>query len=155
LLLKLDFEKEAYGPGDVAKAKLTVKNLKNEPVAATVRYTVALAGEQVFSSGMQASEQGTATLTFVLPADLKTSDGLLQAIVTDNGVEESISRAIPIVLNHITLQFFPEGGDLLDGTTNTVAFKAVNEFGKGADVAGEIRDDHDRFVCPFESYHMG
>jgi TonB-dependent SusC/RagA subfamily outer membrane receptor len=155
LLLKLDFEKEAYGPGDVVKAKLTTKNLKNETVAATIKYTVALSGEHVFSSELRASEQGTATITFTLPTDLKTSDGLLQAIVTDNGVEESISRAIPIVLNYITLQFFPEGGDLLDGVTNTVAFKAVNEFGKGADVAGEIRDEHDRFVCSFESYHMG
>ena len=155
LLLKLDFEKEAYGPGDVVKAKLTAKNLKNETVAATIKYTAALSGEQVFSSELQASEQGIATLTFTLPADLKTSDGLLQAIVTDNGVEESISRAIPIVLNHITLQFFPEGGDLVDAVTNTVAFKAVNEFGKGADVAGEIRDENDRFVCRFESYHMG
>jgi TonB-dependent SusC/RagA subfamily outer membrane receptor len=155
LLLKLDFEKEAYGPGDVVKAKLTTKNLKNETVAATIKYTVALSGQQVFSSELRASEQGTASLTFTLPTDLKTSDGLLQAIVADNGVEESISRAIPIVLNHITLQFFPEGGDMVDGVTNTVAFKAVNEFGKGADVAGEIRDEHDRFVCSFESYHMG
>ncbi|HEY5746882.1 MAG TPA: MG2 domain-containing protein [Chryseolinea sp.] len=155
LLLKLDFEKEAYGPGDMVKAKLTAKNLKNETVAATIKYTVALSGQQVFFSELQASEQGTATLTFTLPTDLKTSDGLLQAIVADNGVEESISRAIPIVLNHITLQFFPEGGDLLDGVTNSVAFKAVNEFGKGADVSGEIRDENDRFVCDFESYHMG
>ncbi len=41
----------------------------------------------------------------------------------------------------IDLQFFPEGGTFVEGVKNKVAFKAVNDFGKGIDFTGEIIDD--------------
>ena len=56
----------------------------------------------------------------------------------DIGITESVSRSIPIVLNEIDLQFFPEGGELTDGLQSKVAFKALNEFGKAADIKGDV-----------------
>ena len=55
-----------------------------------------------------------------------------------NGQAESIARSVPIVLNTMDLQFFPEGGDLVEGIETKLAFKALNEYGKPADVEGII-----------------
>ncbi|WP_052306796.1 TonB-dependent receptor plug domain-containing protein [Chitinophaga pinensis] len=49
----------------------------------------------------------------------------------------------------------PEGGTLVDGLSTNIAFKAINEFGKPADVKGEIKDDNNNTVATFESFHDG
>lgn len=156
LLLKLDYEKESYGAGDRVDAKLTIRNLKNEEVAgASVRVIARIGGVDVFNSTVTSGDKGIAEISFTLPADLATTDGLLQAIVSTQGVEESISRSIPIVLNKIAISFFPEGGYGLEKVSSKIAFKATNEFGKGADVSGSILNDRKEVVASFESFHMG
>src|SRR5688572_22833334 len=156
LLLKLDYEKESYGPGNIVNATLKVTNLKNEKVNdATVRLKAMIAGNKWSESAVATDTNGEAVISFHLPDTLKTTDGLLQAIVTTDGVEESISRSIPIVLNKITLQFYPEGGHWVENVNGSVAFKALNEFGKGADITGMIVDEKGRRITSFESFHMG
>lgn len=156
LLLKMDFEKESYGAGEQVSAKLTITNLKNEKVTnASIDVNVKIDGISVLASSLYSDEQGQSSINFRLPDTLNTTDGLLQAIVNTPDVEESISRSIPIVLNKIAIQFLPEGGTWVSNINSTMAFKALNEFGKGADVAGVILDDKNNIVTSFESFHMG
>ena len=156
LLLKLDFEKKAYGKNDWVTASLKVRNLKDEPLAfAEVKAQLKLDGNQQESKPFQTDIKGEVKVTFQLPVNLNTTDGLLQVLVSQGGVEESISRSVPIVLNKIQLSFFPEGGEVVAGSGGRVAFKALNEFGKGADVDGIIIDERGRTVSTFQSYHLG
>jgi alpha-2-macroglobulin-like protein len=156
LLLKLDFEKEAYGPSDEVVATLKARDLENRPISSQeVTYTVQLAGRQLHAGNAQTDAQGEARVQFALPADLNSSDGLLNILITNRGIQESISRAVPIVLHRIDLQFFPEGGELVSGMRSKVAFKALNEFGKPADVEGEILNQQGQVVERFKSFHMG
>lgn len=53
------------------------------------------------------------------------------------------------------LQFFPEGGDLLAGTAQTVAFKAVGTDGFGKDIEGNIYNEKDEFIVAIKSMHKG
>lgn len=156
LLLNLDFEKEAYGAGDAVTAKLKVENLKNEIMdAARSAYTVSIDGSQILSSTVRTDSEGLATIQFDLPDDLSSTNGLLNVIVSADGYQESISRAVPIVLNKISLTFFPEGGHQVQGISGKMAFKALNEFGKGADISGSILDADNNKIASFESFHMG
>ena len=59
------------------------------------------------------------------------------------------------MLNKIALQFFPEGGTWIQGVPTTIAFKALNEYGKGADVSGEIINSQQQEIATFQSLHMG
>ncbi|MGZ3942441.1 MAG: alpha-2-macroglobulin family protein [Bacteroidia bacterium] len=86
---------------------------------------------------------------------MKTTDGLLNVMIDYNGSTESVSRSIPIVLNTIKFTLFPEGGDLVCGLDNNVAFRALNEFGKPADVEGVVLTEKGSRVASFGSYHMG
>lgn len=53
------------------------------------------------------------------------------------------------------LQFFPEGGHLIAGCLQQVAFKAVDKDGWGCDVHGRIIDQDGREVGSFQSSHLG
>lgn len=156
LKMKLDFEKKAVGPGDEVVAKLEINTNENKPLANTkIKYVANIDGKQYLAKVESTDEDGLQYLKFKLPADLKSNDGLLNVMIDYNGSTESISRSIPIVLNKITLNLFPEGGDLVADLKSRVAFRALNEFSKPADVSGEIRNSKNEKVAGFSSFHMG
>ena len=53
------------------------------------------------------------------------------------------------------VQFFPEGGELVNGVRCKVAFKAVNPMGSGENIKGSIIDNDGGLVAEFESAHAG
>ncbi len=62
---------------------------------------------------------------------------------------------IPKPEKDFDLQFFPEGGDLLVGAAQTVAFKAIGTDGFGKDIEGNVYNDKDEFVAVIKSMHKG
>ena len=156
ILMKLDFPKKGYGPGDEVIADYSVRNLGDQPIKnLAAKFVVAIAGKTIETSGFKTNSEGKYQLKFKLPNDLASSDGLLNITIDYDAYIESISRSIPIVLNKIDLQFMPEGGTLVQGITGNMAFKAVNEFGKPVDIKGEVLDSKGNRVVAFESYHFG
>lgn len=53
------------------------------------------------------------------------------------------------------VQFFPEGGELLSNVENQVAFKAIDQNGRGINVAGNIVDETGTVLTKFSSEHNG
>ncbi len=156
LKMKLDFEKKAFGSGDEVVARLDLHTNENKALSNyKIRFTASLAGEKLIDKAEVTDEEGTQFIKFKLPAKLNTSDGLLNVLIDYNGSTESVSRSIPIVLNKIRLDLFPEGGDLVCGEESRVAFRALNEFGKPADIEGLVLNDKGNQVSSFSSFHQG
>lgn len=55
----------------------------------------------------------------------------------------------------VKLQFFPEGGYLVQGLTHTAAFKATDESGRPVWVSGEIRDEKNNKITELNTFHDG
>ena len=156
LLMKIDFEKEAYGPADKVDASLSIRTLEDKALVNSPFYfEVSLAGVKKLTQSGTTDKEGKAIVSFILPEDLTSNDGLLNVYIRYEGNTESISRSVPIVLNDIEIQFFPEGGELLKNFDNTCAFIALDEFGKPADIEGIVFDINDNEICTFRSYHQG
>lgn len=156
LKMKLDFDREAYGSGDQVTASLDLNTNANQPLSNyDFSYVASLDGTKLVQLNGSTDATGKATLKFNLPEGLKTNDGLVNVMIQYNGLTESISRSVPILLNTIKLSLFPEGGDLVEGLSSKVAFRALNEFDKPADIEGVVVDDRGSQVAQFSSYHMG
>jgi alpha-2-macroglobulin-like protein len=156
LKMKLDFLKKSYGAGDEVVAKIELITNENIPlIHHPLNFIAQLNGKTIAQSSLVTNEDGLGMLKFNLPKTLTTNDGLMNVMIKYNGSTESISRAIPIVINAIDLQVFPEGGDLVNGIKSRLAFTAKNEFGKSADVEGEIVNSKGQKVTNFSSYHQG
>ncbi|HTK20651.1 MAG TPA: MG2 domain-containing protein, partial [Mucilaginibacter sp.] len=54
-----------------------------------------------------------------------------------------------------SIQFFPEGGNLVGGIASKVAFKAVDKNGRGITVRGAVVDQHNDTVAHFKSLKFG
>lgn len=61
----------------------------------------------------------------------------------------------PERIDKLDLQFFPEGGELIAGLRNRVAFKAVGSDGLGLKVKGKLVDDQNQTITTFESNIFG
>ncbi|NQY07112.1 MAG: TonB-dependent receptor plug domain-containing protein, partial [Flavobacteriaceae bacterium] len=156
LLMKLDFEKKAYGKNAHVTANFEVKTLDNLPLSfKTIPFEVRLKGKTTHSSSTTTDRKGKTKVQFTLPSNLNSSDIVLNVLVPHKGSKESISRSVPVILDNVDLQFFPESGKSLVGYSNKIAFKALNEFGNPADVSGEITDENGNFITNFNSYHDG
>jgi hypothetical protein len=53
------------------------------------------------------------------------------------------------------IQFFPEGGELLENVSSKIAFKAIQQKGVGIGVKGEIVDNTGKVISNIQSSHLG
>lgn len=156
LKMKLNFEKKAFGAGDEVIAKLELNTNENKPLSDyKIKFVANLNGQKIVEKADITDEEGIKYIKFNLPKELKTNDGLLNVLIDYNGSTESISRSIPIILNTVKFSAFPEGGDMLCGFNNTIAFRALNEFDKPADIEGLVLDEKGNTVTTFSSFHQG
>ncbi|MBI4930922.1 MAG: hypothetical protein HY841_09185 [Bacteroidetes bacterium] len=154
--MKLDFDRKAFGAGDEVSAKIKIETNENKPLSSyKIKYVAQIGGEKIVEEATITDYIGEKHVKFTLPAKLKTNDGLLNIMIDYQGQTESISRSIPIVLGKINFSLFPEGGDLIRGIESKVAFRALNEFGKPADVEGIVLNSKGKKVADFSSFHNG
>lgn len=62
---------------------------------------------------------------------------------------------LPAPDNDYVLDFFPEGGDILSGTTCRIAFKALNSNGLGEDISGCVLSEKGDTLSLVKSQHLG
>lgn len=55
----------------------------------------------------------------------------------------------------INMLFFPEGGNLIEGINNRIAFKIIDQFGMPINLNGQIVDNNNNPVVPFYAEHDG
>ena len=69
-------------------------------------------------------------------------------------LSDSVSNANKIVIKP-ELEFFPEGGDIINAINNKIAFKANDQFGRPVKIKGEIKNAKGESVAKLEVMHSG
>ncbi len=68
---------------------------------------------------------------------------------------QQVNEYSPQKVPQVKLDFFPEGGELVAGTNNVIAFKATDQYGNPLDVKGEIFDNSGQKVASLNCEHDG
>lgn len=63
--------------------------------------------------------------------------------------------SIRFIQDRLFIDFFPEGGSLVDDVNSIVAFKATNSIGNGINISGSIFTGSGDFVTTIESSNLG
>lgn len=88
----------------------------------------------------------------------KLDDGITSmslAFDNNNPLEYKRYFKLPVFDSGIDVKFMPEGGHMLAGMQQKVAFKAVGVDGTGVDVKGVVVDDNGNEVAEIETTHLG
>lgn len=75
--------------------------------------------------------------------------------LVDANEQEVVNGSADHTNANYDFQYFPEGGDLISGIVNQVAFKATDDQGSGVAVKGDIVDGNGNVIIPFQSSHCG
>ena len=78
-------------------------------------------------------------------------------VVTNSRLKEikRFNRVLKRAENNHAMNFFPEGGNLVAGLQNRVAFKVENRMGMSMDIKGVLIDDKKNQLASFQSVHDG
>ena len=116
--------------------------------------------------------EGLGNGSFSLPVDLNSGNYVMRAytnwmknfgadfffekpITIINTIKTEPINATSKAQNSYDIQFFPEGGNLVNGIESTVGFRAVDQFGRGYDLAGVVANNNSDTILSFQSTKFG
>lgn len=139
---KLELDGKSYGAGDFVQARAQASRTQGGPLkGATAKATAILDGKVFWESGpLKLNNEGIVDVRFQLPAQVGQGNATLTVNFQD-GENESITRPIPVVGTQLRVEFFPEGGELVQGIPSRVYFQTLLPNGKPADLKGSIVDE--------------
>jgi len=139
-------------------ARLKFTNIDGRPVASTNMQVKVINGKRVVTNGKLLTDlDGNATFNFTLPKKVLVENTQLRIVPLLQDAEKK-EFTIPMASSMelaIDLQFLPEGGYLVGGLRNRVAFKAIGVNGLGADISGTVHNGRNQEIVKIHSSHLG
>lgn len=123
-------------------ATINYKNIEGNPYAnKEVVYKIELDGKDAFRGKVVTDAKGNAQIKFNQPVSSQKTGIISTSIKISD--RTTVDKTIPVThtSSGYTLQFFPEGGDLVNGLRSRVGFKILKSDGLGADIKGHIEDE--------------
>lgn len=124
--------------------------------AQNVTYEVRLQNKLAERGKGMTNAQGELSFAFANKQLDSASTGKIKATITLEN-KQQVVKIIPVKTTspRLSIQFFPEGGNLVQDIPTKVAIKAVNSAGLGEDVQGSIIDDTGNELFSFQTSHLG
>jgi len=119
----------------------------------TISYEIWDAGNRITKSKGKTDNAGQ------LSIELPQQQGLGSKLITtiDMGKDGKTTKTIPLInkSSNLDVQFFPEGGYLVQGLSSKIAIKAIDLNGLGKDISGRIIDETGIEVATFSTSYLG
>lgn len=143
------------GNTDKVTSTIQFNNKAGSPYVNTeVSYEVQVNNKNIARGKQNTNASGEITIAFN-NSSLATKNGKILATLTVD--KKKITKSIPIksTSNLIDVQFFPEGGTLVEGLPSKIGVKAINADGLGEDISGAVIDNEGTEILKFETTHLG
>ena len=115
--------------------------------------------------------KGSAAGNFDLPAKIPSGTYFIHAytlwmlnfadfisskkIIVYNIAAKKSSIEKPLIAQQLKVQFFPEGGQIIAGVANNIAFKSIDEFNLPVSISGNIVNSKNKLITNFKTLHNG
>ncbi|RZK79902.1 MAG: hypothetical protein EOO92_08510, partial [Pedobacter sp.] len=151
-----------YGYVTINNKPVLTTNLKfsNEQgtaiTAKDVQYEVFIDNKRVWGKSSKTDEKGNLSFTFSNDKQVDLRGAFIRTVIETDG-KVKVVKDLPIKAGfaNTDVQFFPESGNLINGITSRVAFKAVGVDGLGVNIKGIITDEQNNEVTTFETLNAG
>jgi hypothetical protein len=173
----LHTDRDYYSPGDDIWFKVYMVNAFDNILSSDIsnlHVELITPQSEIEDSRIVRIENGLGYGDFRLQDSLKSGSYLIRAYtnymrnfkepqfwvkkITITGIPEPVkvvSVSQEYISDSLIVNFFPEGGSLINDVTSIVGFKATNAIGSGCDVTGEVYSSSGERVASFSSLHQG
>jgi len=140
--------------GQKNELELTLRNVSGEiQKNTTLRYQMKN-GDQIIEKGkLKTDDKGKVIIPFTLPAKLNGEPFV--CLLTDSKEEWTKQVFLPSDIDPILIRFYPEGGNLINGTPVKVGFTATNKWGVPVDVEGSVVNQEGNPITMVKSFTKG
>ncbi len=153
---EIEFRRRSYGPGETVEAEFKAELATGGPLAnVSAQVTAVVDGDVIHEQATTTAADGTLVATFNLPEFVRDGTGRLSITVDDGATQETQSKTIPIQLGRVEVEFYPEGGYLVEGLLNRVYFSARDSLGEPIHVQGEIQSRSGQSVATIQTVRDG
>ncbi len=140
------------------KSNLTFVKDDGKPMFAEQLEVFIDAGKRrLFRTKLSTGVDGSLDFNFNLPEKVSAND--INITLYKKTKDDKVARfTVPVIINRdekTDLQFTPEGGNMVTGLNSRVAFKAINEEGKGVNLSGAIYNSKGQKVTDIATTHKG
>ncbi|ATP56884.1 hypothetical protein CPT03_10540 [Pedobacter ginsengisoli] len=141
----------------VINAQLNYSNDEGNVISGRpVSYKVIAHGETITSKTVKTDANGTIYIDLKNDKPENLLGAYIQTIIeADSKLKITKNFAIKTGFLQSDVQFFPEGGMLVNGVASRIGFKALGMDGKGILIKGSVLDEQGNHVADFESEHAG
>ncbi|GEM_PF-2644961 len=156
LFMEANFDKALYSAGEKVNLTVKVADLEGEtPDNLRLTYTVSDGFDILEDQKLRLSSENELSLTFLVPE----RKGFVNYLMRVSGEHEDqpfqYQWLVPTEDRDFDLQFMPEGGNLLAGKTQKVAYKCVDNYGRTVDFKAVIVDDAGNLADTIRSDYQG
>lgn len=143
------------GNADKVSSSIQFSDKEGKPYSNTeVSYEVQFNNKNISRGRLTTNASGEITIGFNNSSASSKTGKIIATLTID---KKKITKTIPIkTTSSLTdVQFFPEGGTLVEGLPSRIGIKAVNANGLGEDISGIIMDNTGVEILNFETSHLG
>ncbi|MBB2146576.1 TonB-dependent receptor plug domain-containing protein [Pedobacter sp. LMG 31464] len=121
-----------------------------------VNYEVQLNSRNITRGKATTNENGEINVAILNTQPNVYKSGKITATIT-MADKQTVVKVIPVKTTsaEVDVQFFPEGGNLVEGLPSKVAIKAINANGLGENVSGRVLDNEGSEILKFETAYLG
>ncbi len=155
---ELEFTRDSYQPGDTVMADFAATRAEGGPAAnakLTIQAIVDGAPVALKQSAATTGANGAYQVQFDLPAEIENGVATLAVTVDDGGARETISKQVPINTGKYSVDFYPEGGEIVNGLNNRIYFHAYDPQNKPVHIEGTVVDRDGQAIAEVKTTHEG
>ena len=154
VLMQTEFKQEFYQPGDRISGKIKLLTPKGERVPDALGAITLRSGRKVVGRSRSRSDQ-EGFLSFDFDPQSVSALTLRLRLEHEEG-KELFSFPVPVApLERVDLQFLPEGGHIIAGLANYIAFKGLRGDGQPLNIQKAILYEDEKALTEFASEHAG
>ncbi len=152
------FDKSSYKPKDTVQIKLRAygqNGLAHDYLP--LKYNLADASINQKKTKFKTDEDGFATLRFTYDG-FDHADTPIKVKITGNDEQDRLIEDevyIPTASQALDVQLLPEGGQLVSGLLQTIAFRSVDDLGRPVNISGSIQNNKGETFSSFNTAHQG
>ncbi len=156
IVFDLKFGQDRYKKGDKAEANLLLRSAENLVLTdLPLAFQIKNGDSILFFSQTDTDKNGKCKINFNIPKNLKDKQLILQLQANFRGETESFRKAIPLNSEEILMTFAPEGGKIVAGEKNKIAFRLHDEAGNAVQAEGFIKKKNGETAVRFCTLQKG